>query len=458
MKKHALNALLALSLVANAGYGMDFDEPIREGGGASAETAAVQAFEDIFPPREKDIEHVTALANPPADLPTLPLMSYKMPLNFMSWVRGAGLRIETKAPPPGAMIFFNSALDQTIKDANGKASFEIPQAVKGYDFGLSLPFESSSNIHRILSHILNCKRIAKEDQQLSILDIASGHAFSGLQFFMKDANIVWDGMDLNPQLVQFFKKHTKPLLEKVDAKKAKRFSLVKGDARDSSGILFTASKRDMVTAFNLFHYLDVQDWPAVLSNIHTSLKPDGFAVFSVVLNEFAEKGLSDFIIGIKGIVNLALKAPSPPEMTFESLKTFLRGCPILIGASDTELEVGISKALEGRLFPAKQIERSTRDRFYVPNESFPSPGTLIDNGKVMPYFFNVPQAIHCIEHTGHFKAESYAIVNSITGDIVSREDALSLSLTRTAFTIYVIATPVSLSSLAKGAAGGAGKE
>ena len=262
-----------------------------------------------------------------------------------------------------------------------------------FRFGRSFPYAKDSQILNVMWNKLKEKR----PSALNVLNLGAGHGFFELELFIKafqsqHATITCHSMELTHKLVTLFTTHTKPLLASIDADKARKFMMLQGDVRDSSHALFqTSTKRDVVTAFNLFHYLNIEDWAVALANMHGALKEDGFAVF-------------------------VMQGPNPEydaarakmlKETKESLDT---------RPEDMELREDLTRKLHDDRFPFKfQLTHLFEDLERVKKTSLlPSNapvGTIIEETTsshtfVAPLHFNDKQALHCVEYRGLFKAQS----------------------------------------------------
>lgn len=323
-------------------------------------------------------QHVTALEAPRADLPTLPTEDYLMPPQLVDWFETVDPKAILKAPSPDKVPSFVKAFNYAIRRTVRGDFFPVPQ-INGHAFGMSLPFPSDSDMHRVISHRLSKKLI--KDCGLNILDLGVGHAFWGIQFFMNNANITWHGMEINPTLVDLFNAHTKPMLRSVDAEKAKRFMMMQGDV------------------------------------------DDGFLVVSMSFDEFYEENFNRLLIGVQIGIDLALQSDKYTR-TLESLKQAFKENKILQKFDQNLIEIGISKILENRLFPTKARITIGESRISpLPKDSKDAPGKVFGGGSVVaPYSFNLAQAIHCLEHTGLFKVQSYLIADDF-GKAISRAEA-----------------------------------
>ena len=429
---------MALTFLSNAGYASS-DDAFWAPSPAPVASCAFVPADSVGLLSQENIKHVTYIKERRERLPTLPSTGYDMPPEFISWLVNVTSEISISS---SHKLKLDRALTYFHEQTAGKYHFPIPN-VGIYDFGFSHGFSRDSDIYRILSNILSNKLRSEGTRQLDILDLGSGHAFWALQLFMENANIVCQSTELCPELVELFKDLTKPMLTTVDSEKADRFSLFQADVRDPSHLLFTTTtKRDMVTAFHLFHYLDVKDWPAVLQNMHSALRSDGFAVFVMSFKE------SDVDLSMAKLIEGSGVADQGPA----KIKAYLRGFPALAATPEDLIDFAVARSFEDPRFPLKM--KRTDDGF-APTLDNTSPGTILPDGSlIVPYSFNALQAIHCVEHTGHFRAQSYGILD-VKGQIVSKEEALGRSEAE-GFSIFVIASPVSLARLAGGAMGGAG--
>ena len=399
MRTYNLTALVALTFLNTAGYGSSGLDGTFAGAG-SEEIAVEAPATHVSSLSEEDAtsKHAKALEPLPESAPTLPLAGYPMPPEFLEWLGQINPRISIKLPEPGIEISFDDVLNIFIQSTITEVPLTIPSADK-YSFGFSKPFSSKSGVHRIIAHMLNDKLTREEGGTLNVLNLGAGHGVFELQLFMKDANIFCHSMEFTPELVELFSTRIKPMLKSINEVKAKEFMMLQGDVKNPDHSLFTMPiKRDMITAFNLFHYLDVTVWSQVLQNIYSALKPDGFAVFSVNFNEHNGLGL------------------------------------------------GTSQDTHEALFPEKRKPSSKAGFLDRTEENHP--GTKLPDGSLIgPYIFNLPQVIHCVEHTGLYKVEFYVIMDR-EEKIISRKEALKLARDdMTSSKIFVIARPVSLATL-----------
>ena len=404
MKKYSLTLLMLLSFMAQAGYGSGSDDVF------GAATAC-----------EKDpTKRVTFHTSLPDGLEVFPRKKdYFTPKAFLTWLKSvADESITITELRSVEEIPFDDFLNYCIQKTKTAKCFEVPK-VGEQQFGLSRPFTSKSGACRRIFNIPSNKLRGEEGRTLNVLNLGAGHGFFELSLFASDAPLFVSSMELNPELVTLFNTHTKPMLRSMDEAKAEQFMMLQGDARDPSHPFFQLPENDMVIALNLLHYLDIKDWPQVLSNMHSALKDDGFAVFSMGFNEAFQETINDQWRDVKALVDSAIASGVPRNV--EDIKKFFREeKAIKWGAEQDEVvDMKVSAILKGPLFPIKRKWEEGRGVF--PTAASESPGTYFPDGSfIAPYTYNLSQAIHCIEHTKDFRVQSYVIVG-IGEEMISRE-------------------------------------
>lgn len=278
MTNFNMKALVAALIAANASMVCASDELVPGGGGAGA--PAVAGREDDGGAAGAGSSSPVTVKKPSMKWEEYPVDSAKMQdwLNAFRVPGAPALKARKSVPLRSAFV---SALSGEL------GYYNIPRGSDGRSFGMSFPWKIDSNIYAEALRFIHRRRTATP----KVLNLGAGHAFFDISLFLMNLSLECHSMDLSRELTDIYNRSLKPIFNQADAAKSSRFTYVQGNAADGRHPLFHAGEYDLITAFNLLHYLPSGMINNVLRNIHGSLAHDGQAIF--VLSSGGKHGRSD---------------------------------------------------------------------------------------------------------------------------------------------------------------------